>query len=172
MRLFLIAGKAGSGKNEVANIIKENLNNSVVTGFSKYIKLFALEFTDWDGRDINKPREFLQNMGDALRSIDEDFLTKRIKEDLLVYEKYGIENVIVSDVRLVNEIEYLKKDKTLDVIVIRVNSVSSKRNLSEKNRKHHTELELDNYEKFDYLINNNFDDDLKKDVKNILEGLK
>ena len=139
MRLFLVAGKAGSGKNEVANIIKENLCNTVVTGFSKYIKLFALEFTDWDGRDFNKPRAVLQDMGDTLRSVDEDFLTRRIEEDLLVYEKLGIKNVIVSDVRLVNEIEYFKNKKELEVIVIRVNAISSKRNLKKEEKSHHTE---------------------------------
>ena len=42
MRVFLISGKAGCGKNEVANIIKEELPNTVITAFSKYIKLFKL----------------------------------------------------------------------------------------------------------------------------------
>lgn len=170
MRVFLIAGKAGSGKNEVANIIKNKFRNSVVTGFSKYIKLFALELTDWDGRDFDKPRAFLQNMGDTLRSVHEDFLTKRIREDLLVYEKLGIENVIVSDVRLVNEIEYFKNIEDLDVVAIRVNAINSKRNLNEEERNHHTELELDNYDKFDYVIDNKFDENMKKDVIKILEG--
>lgn len=170
MRLFLVAGKAGSGKNEVANIIKEILPNTVVTGFSKYIKLFALEFTDWDGRDFNKPRAVLQNMGDTLRSVDKDFLTKRIEEDLLVYEKLGIENVVVSDVRLVNEIEYFKNIKTLDVVAIRVNARNSKRVLNEEEKMHHTELELDNYENFDYVVENKFDDNLEKEVKKMLEG--
>ena len=40
------------------------LNNTVITGLSKYIKLFALELTDWDRRDFNKPRTYLQDMGD------------------------------------------------------------------------------------------------------------
>ncbi|HAB66901.1 MAG TPA: hypothetical protein DCE23_05995, partial [Firmicutes bacterium] len=142
MKLFLIAGKAGSGKNEVADIIKKNLNNSIVTGFSKYIKLFALEFTNWDGRDFHKPRAVLQSIGDTLRSVREDFLTKRIKEDLLVYKKLGIENVIVSDVRLINEIEYFKKEKDIEVITIRVNTKTSKKNLNESEKNHRTELEL------------------------------
>ena len=81
MNLFLISGKAGSGKNEVALIIKESLDKTIITSFSKYIKLFALELTDWDGRDFDKPRQFLQEMGDKLRAIDEDFLTE---EELLI----------------------------------------------------------------------------------------
>ena len=57
MKIFLVAGKAGCGKNEVADIIKNNLGNTVITSFSKYIKLFTLELTNWDGSDITKPRE-------------------------------------------------------------------------------------------------------------------
>ena len=172
MKLFLVAGKAGSGKNEVANIIKNRLSNTVVTSFSKYIKLFTLELTDWDGRDITKPREYLQNMGDNLRAIDENFLTKRIIEDMEVYKSLGILNVVISDVRLINEIEYLKNAKDIDVISIRVNSDSSTRMLTDLEKEHHTELELDNYDKFDYVINNDFNQELEKDVTKILEGMK
>lgn len=172
MKVFLIAGKAGSGKNEVANIIKEELPNTVITAFSKYIKLFTLELTDWDGDDSNKPREFLQNMGDKLRAIDEDFLTKRILEDIEVYKREGISNVVISDVRLVNEIEYFKKLNNIEVIAIRVNSNTSMRELTDREKLHHTELALDNYNKFDYIIDNKFDDNLKIQVKEILEGMK
>ena len=172
MKLFLIAGKAGSGKNEVAKIIKERLNATVITAFSKYIKLFALELTDWDGRDFNKPRTYLQEMGDKLRAIDEDFLTKRIKEDLEVYKNEGIQNVIISDVRLINEIEYFKNLKDIEVISIRVNCDTCKRDLTNDEKNHHTELELDNYNSYDYVINNKYDEELENDVIRMLEGMK
>jgi len=171
MKLFLIAGKAGSGKNEVANIIKEYMDNTVVTSLSKYIKLFALELTDWKGLEENKPRAFLQNMGDLLRSIDIDFLTKRIVEDIEVYKKVGIENIVISDVRLLDEILYFKKLKDVDIITIRVNSNKSKRKLDINEQQHHTELDLDNYEGFDYQLVNDFSDKLKNDVIKILEGM-
>lgn len=171
MKVFLISGKSGSGKNEVANIIKKNLENSVITGFSKYIKLFALEFTDWDGRDITKPRAFLQKMGDTLRSIDENFLINRIIEDFKVYET-KFDNVIISDVRLPHELEYIKNNNNYEVITIRVNSTKSMRDLKEFEKNHHTELELDDYQKFDFIINNNFDENLEKDVIKIIERMK
>ena len=110
MKVYLIAGKAGSGKNEVARIIQEYEDKTIVTGLSKYIKLFAMEMTDWKGQDLDKPRAFLQNMGDTLRGIDEDFLIKRMVEDFKVYEISGIENVVISDVRLVHEVEYFKNN--------------------------------------------------------------
>ena len=171
MKIFLISGKAGSGKNEVASIIKEQLGSTVITSFSKYIKLYALEFTDWDGRDITKPRAFLQGMGDRLRSIDENFLIDRILQDFKVYEK-EFENVIVSDVRLPHEIEYIKENCTEDVYAIRVNSTKNKRNLNKEEKTHHTEIDLDNYDKFDFIIENNFDDTLTENVKKVLEEIK
>ena len=172
MRIFLIAGKAGSGKNEVAKIIQDKLDKTVITSFSKYIKLFALELSNWNGKEEDKPREFLQNMGDTLRAIDEDFMTKRLFDDMKVYEKVGIKNVIISDVRLVHEIEYFTKLKDCEVISLRINANKFKRNLTESEKLHHTELELDNYEKFDYVINNLFDENLEVEVDKILEGMK
>lgn len=170
MKVYLIAGKAGSGKNEVARIIQEYEDKTIVTGLSKYIKLFAMEMTDWKGQDLDKPRAFLQNMGDTLRGIDEDFLIKRMVEDFKVYEISGIENVVISDVRLVHEVEYFKNLKDYEVITIRVNSEMSKRNLKTSEMIHHTETELDDYSGYDYVIENKFNKELKSDVKKILEG--
>ena len=170
MKIFLISGKAGSGKNEVANIIKENLENTVITSFSKYIKLFTLEFTDWDGRDITKPRDYLQNLGDTIRNIDENFLIKRLIEDLKIYET-KFENVIISDVRLSKEIEDIKKYSGHEVVTIRINSETTSRKLNETEKNHYTELDLDGYHEFDYIIVNKFDDNLKTTVLDILERM-
>ena len=170
VRIFIVCGKAGSGKNEVAKIIKNNLSKTVITSLAKYIKLFALEMTEWNGSDDDKPREFLQNMGDTLRSIDSDYLTKRLLEDMKVYEKF-YDNVIISDVRLLHELEFFK-NCNYDVVSIRVNSKTSKRNLTSDEKLHHTETDLDSYDNFDYVINNEFDDRLEDNVIEILEGLK
>ena len=167
MKVYLIAGKAGSGKNYVASILKEKLSSSIITSLSKYIKLFAIEMGLWDGNDNNKPREFLQNTGDLMRAIDPNFLTKRLLEDIKVYEKLNISNIIVSDVRLINEIEYLTKNID-NTITIRVNSKDNKRNLTDKEKQHITEIELDNYSNFDYIIDNN--QELDKEIDKIIGG--
>lgn len=171
MKIFLISGKAGSGKNEAAKIIKRNLEKSIITSFSKYIKLFAVEMTNWDGDENNKPRTFLQEMGDTLRSIDENFLTKRLMDDMKVYEKY-YNNVIITDARLLNEIRYFLNNGSYEVITIRINSPYSKRELNTNEKSHMTEVELDNYNIFDFIIENNFDDELEAKIKMILEELK
>ena len=171
MTIFLIAGKAGSGKNEVASLLQKHLENTVVTGFAKYIKLFALEFTNWDGKDETKPRTFLQEMGDTLRKIDPNFLVDRIIQDFKVYEKI-FDTVVVSDIRLPYELETIKNNTNHKVVTIKVTASKSARILAEQEMKHHTELALENYDNFDYVIENNFDKNLEKDVLKIIEGMK
>lgn len=170
MKVILISGKAGSGKDEVAKLLKMYLGNTVITKLAKYIKLFAIEMTDWDGKEDDKPRTFLQEMGDNLRLLDKNFLTKRMIEDFKLYEKF-YDYVIISDVRLVNEIEYIKANY-LNVVTIRVNAKESTRKLTEKEKEHITETELDNYNNFDYVIENDFKDDLKDEVKEIIGGIE
>ena len=169
MKIYLITGKAGSGKNYVAKKLKENLEDSVITSLSKYIKLFAIELGLWDGDDSNKPRTFLQTTGDLMRSINPNFLPKRLLEDIEIYRLLGIQNVIISDVRLINEIDYLKRSKDT-IITIRVNSNKSNRILSKEEQNHITETELDNYTNFDYIINN--DNNIDNEIEKILKGMK
>ena len=169
MNVYLIAGKAGSGKNYIANLLREKLDNSVVTGLAKYIKLFALELTDWEGQDDDKPREFLQTMGDTLRAEREDFLTSRMLEDIKIYAKMGIKNVIISDVRLKREIEYFMNSEH-KVITIKVNSSYSKRVLTNEEKEHLTESDFENYNHFDYVINNPFDGEVEEEIEEILRG--
>ena len=167
MNIYLITGKAGSGKNYLAEELAKRLDNVVITGLSKYIKLFAIELGLWDGNDNNKPREFLQNTGDLMRAIDTNFLTKRMLEDVEIYKQLGIKNIIISDVRLINEIEYLKRSN-YNIITIKVVSSASNRILTESEKNHITETELDNYDRFDFIVENN--ENLEEEIEKILKG--
>lgn len=173
MRIFLIAGKSGSGKDEIAKIInsyyKRNNKKAVITGFSKYIKLFAMEILDWDGKNP-KPRKFLQDFGVEARKSNEKIFINRMLEDIALYQNY-CNALIIADVRLIKEIEVLKR-KVSDVYTIHVIADKSKNNLTSDEKRHITEIELDNYQNFDYKIKNNFDETLKEDVYKILEGMK
>ena len=95
MKIFVVGGKSGSGKGEVAKMIEEyyiyKLKKAVVTEFSKYLKNFAKELTDWDGVSQRKPRDFLQQFGSKIREYDKYFFTKRMIEDVNIYELAGID---------------------------------------------------------------------------------
>lgn len=174
MRIFLIAGKAGSGKNVVAKLIKEyyvyKLEECAITSYSKYIKNFALELTDWDGTDIKKPRDFMQQLGDKMRAEDPDFLVNAMLKDIIIYQKY-VENLVISDVRMPNEIDNIKNafDNVYSFYV--VNQFGSSK-LSIEQQAHTTETALEDYQDFDYIIANDELDKLKEKVFAILDKVK
>ena len=168
MKIILIAGKSGSGKTEAAKIIKEKTSKTVVSNFSKYIKLFATEMTDWQGEEKDKPRTFLQEMGDELRAIDEYFLPKRMLEDALIYEKY-YDTLIVCDVRMLKEIEYMKNNSKYEVITILVESSDCQKDLDNTQKNHPTENEFLSYKDYDYIINNNYDKSFTEEIDKIIK---
>ena len=176
MRVFLVAGKAGSGKSEVAKIIKDYYERlkekTVITEYSKYLKLYAKEMLDWDGNNQNKPRDFLQEMGLFIRENlkQKDLLIKRMKTDMLVYEHF-FKNVVISDVRYPEEIILMKEDYPKAISILVVNDLEDSP-LTIKQARHKTEHALDNYEGFDYVIHNQFEQNLKNEVYEILEELK
>lgn len=173
MRIFVIGGKSGSGKDTVAKIIKKYYDNqnekTIITGFAKYIKLYAYEFLGkYDNN--NKPRKFLQDMGEKIRKeVREDFFINRLKEDIEVYKMF-YDNVVIADARLISEIESFK-EYYLDCTTIHINSIKEN-NLKDELKYHKTEIELDDYMYFDYNIEYVSEKQLLDDVEKILEEVK
>ncbi len=174
MRVFLIAGKAGSGKGEVAKFIKEfyiyKLEKSVITEFSKYLKLYLQELTEWDGNPKTKPRKELQTLGAKIRKLDENFLINRMIDDIEVYSD-EVDNVIVADVRLPKEMDILKSELP-NVYSIYVENQFSKSILSVDEQADVTETSLESYDHFDYILANDEYDKLKEKVFKVLESLE
>ncbi|MEG1506180.1 MAG: hypothetical protein RR478_01640, partial [Bacilli bacterium] len=168
-------GKSGSGKGEVAKYIKEyyiyKLQNSVITEYSKYLKDFAKELTEWDGISEAKPRDFLQQFGSKIRTYDKYFFTRRMIEDINLYGLADMENVIISDARMPEEIEEIKEnfDEVYSIYVVNQFAESK---LSVNQQAHITEIALENYDDFDYTIANETMDTLKDKVFKFLEGIK
>ena len=173
MKIFLIAGKSGSGKDEVAKIIKEYFNTlgktSIITGYSKYLKNFVKEMYDWDGNIETKPREKLQMLGDKIREIDEEFFISNILNDLRIYE-HLVDNVIISDVRMPDEIDTLKFSYD-EVYAIYVENQFSQSKLSIAEQMHITETALENYQDFDYILANDNLEEVKNKIYNYLGGI-
>ena len=174
MKVILIAGKSGSGKSTlgstIVKLLNQNKKRALQTEFSKYIKLYAKEMLDEQEID-EKPRKFLQDMGVYIRNtiFDENFFIRRMLEDIKVYEK-DFDTVVISDVRLKNEIEEMKKSEN-DVISIYIES-NRKNSLTEEEKNHITEHELENYSNFDYRIKVENQEDIIKFAKQLVEGEK
>ncbi len=173
MKIILIAGKALSGKTELGGYLKELLSlkglKVMQTEYSKYLKMYATEILLYDGDRKNKPRKFLQDTGSYIRENlkDEDFFVRRFKEDLRIYENY-FDVIIISDVRLIHEIEEIKKSK-YEIISIKIINRTGKYDLDKEEAEHITEHELDSYVKFNYIIENESLNILKEHTKNIVQ---
>ena len=173
MKTFLIAGKAGSGKGEIAKIIKNYYGSFgkrvLITEFSKYLKMYAKEVLNWDGNEP-KPRRFLQDIGVTIRDNMEMplMLVNRLMEDLRIYELY-FDIVIISDVRFPEEIEEFKKKYGANCKSIYVINQFEPSKLSIKEQTHITETALENYSNFDIIITNDNKDSLEGKVIAYLE---
>lgn len=175
MKIFVIAGKARHGKDTVAGYIKDYYANKKVINlaYGSYIKEYAKKISDWDGSDETKPRELLQELGTEIirQKIDKDFFVKRICEDILVYSYY-FDIITISDARFPDEIER-PKSKFENVISIKVVRDGYDTVLSKKEQKHLTEVALDEYNNYDYVIHNDGTlDDLKNKVFDLVRRIE
>ena len=167
-KIFIISGKARSGKNEISKVIEKSYRDKkcITISFGHYIKDYAKRVSDWDGSEENKPRELLQQLGIELikNKIDNKLFINRILEDIAVFS-YFYDIIIVSDVRLVDEITTLK-EKYPNSVSIRVIRNNYDNKLTDEEKNHLTEVDLDNYNNFDYKVENN--ENLEEKIKKIL----
>lgn len=153
--IFILSGKAKSGKNLVSKIILEYYQSKkcLELSYAHYLKEYAKNILSWNGEEDGKPRDFLQSLGiDLLKKIDEQFLITRVCQDIEVY-RYFYDILIVTDARLKEEIE-IPRNKFDKVTVIRIERENFDNGLNQSQNSHITETALDNYTDYDYVILN------------------
>ncbi len=170
--IYLIGGKAKHGKDTFSSFLKEvyesNGKEVIVTQLSKYIKYYAREMTGWNLTEEDKPRELLQQLGtNVIREQlgKDDLFINRMIDDFDVYSCF-YDAIIVSDVRFKKEILDIKKahPEAISVHMFRPNFDNG---LTEEQKKHRTEIDLDDFNDFDEEIINTTFDNLKEDAKRI-----
>ena len=172
IKIFVISGKARSGKGEISSIIENYYKEKkcITISFAYYLKDYIKRITNWDGSDDTKPRQLLQQLGIELikNKIDDKLLINRILQDIEVFS-YFYDIIIISDARLIDEIESIK-EKYKDSILIRVIR-NDNNGLSMKQKNHITEVGLDNYNDFDYIVFNDSYNNLVNQVENVLRSV-
>lgn len=168
-RLYLIAGKARHGKDTFSAYLKEayeeNGKKLIVTQLSKYIKYYAREMTGWNLTEEDKPRALLQELGTQVireKLGKEDLFIKRIIDDVDVFACF-YDAIVISDVRLKKEVEDLRQAFP-DLVAVHVERPNFDNGLTEEQKNHKTEIDLDDYNKFDENIVNITLDGLKEDA--------
>lgn len=166
MKIFVIGGKAKSGKNTFGDMLREELKDygyrPCVMHITEPLYCYARTYFDWDGNENDKPREFLQKMGiEIIRDKlgKKEFLLNRLYEDIEILSNF-FDAFIITDARMIHEFESLK-DKYEDVVTIKMERKNYDSELSDDEANHVTEKEVDEYHDFDYIIENHSLDDLK-----------
>ncbi len=174
MNIILLSGKAFSGKDSTANILKEKLENQgkkvLIAHYGDLVKYTCKTFFNWNGEKDEQGRTILQEVGtDKIRTKHPNFWVDYIRDLLSIFEDKW-DYVLIPDTRFPNEIDVMKntfKD-VISLRVVRTNFISP---LTEEQRNHRSEIALDDYP-FDYYF---IADDLKtleRKVDNLLKELE
>lgn len=79
--IFVLSGKAKSGKNLIADKIENYYKNKrcIQISYAFYLKNYVKNIYDWNGSEEDKPRELLQKIGI-------DLIKNKIDSNLLLEE--------------------------------------------------------------------------------------
>lgn len=110
-----ICGKLGSGKDTFADWMIGHRNIVAKLSFAKKLKMIAVTLFGIDPTvKSSYNRSILQQIGSKMREIDENVWIKGVNVE---YErKYKPRNVVISDVRHVNEAEWIIKNGKLIIL--------------------------------------------------------
>ncbi len=174
MNIILLSGKAQHGKDATAKMLFEKLTSQgkkvLIAHYGDLVKYTCKIFFDWNGEKDEQGRTLLQEVGtDKIRAKHPDFWVDYVKDILEVFtDKWDY--VIIPDTRFPNEIDVMKKafNDVTSIRVVRTNFISP---LTNEQRKHRSEIALDDYH-FDYYFIADDLETLERKVDNLLENLE
>lgn len=172
MKVIAISGHAQNGKDTVAKILKESLEERgetvLVAHYADLVKYVCRTFFDWNGEKDEYGRHLLQYVGtDVVRTQKPDYWVDFIL-DMLWFFGGNWDYVLIPDSRFPNEINRLRENG-MDVThlrVVRENFVSP---LTEEQQKHPSETALDDVRPDVLIVNDGTLQDLKRRVEQYIK---
>ena len=137
--LFGVHGKARSGKDTLSDIMCARSDRIFIkTAFAKALKDLCMDsfgltyhqvygdlkeipdhrYKKPNSEEFWTPREIMQNVGSFYRSIDYDYWVKQLDKEVGDVKDKGY-NFVITDVRHINECEYVKNNGGVLVKVVR-----------------------------------------------------
>ena len=167
-KIIVISGKQYSGKDTVAKILLKELKTFTRIGIGDAIKLEYGKRKNLTFEQIESQKHLYRSdlieLGNWGRSQDEDFWLKKIID----FEG----DVIVPDIRVEHEVELFKSH---GAYLLRVEATHEAR-LSRgtiTNENDNTEIALDNYKNWNYIIDNSqTEQDLRENTKPLIQNIK
>ena len=157
-KIYVLAGKARSGKDSIASIIEKYYEGKKVVIYpcTLYLKRYVSQIYGWDGSEEEKPRGILQDLGRDIKEKYPNFFIDRMREDIN-FLKNKSDVIIITGVRLKKELEFLKAE--YNGILIKVEKSGFDNGLTTHEKNDITEVDVDSYNNYDFIIKN--DSDLK-----------
>jgi len=124
MKVIMLSGKSGSGKDTIANLIENQLKqinyNTLIIHFADLVKYYAIQYYKWDGEKDERGRNLLQGIGThMMRNYDPDYWASIVAK-FIGAAKNDFDVVLIPDWRFINEYERVC-DHNQKVITVRVN---------------------------------------------------
>lgn len=173
MKLYLICGKARAGKDTFAKLIKQeeekNSKKVCILKLTAPLYRWAEDYFNYDKEKDEKPRELLQTIGYDILQLKlkkKDFLLDYLITTIEILDDY-YDVGLITDGRLVHEIEVLKEKYPNIKTILLTNKKDNK--LTNKEKNHQTEIDLDDYQDFDYIVENKDMESLKLEALKIVE---
>lgn len=174
--VIFIMGKAQSGKDTLAKIMIEKIQSGYKNHSFDVINMaFADALKDICRRNHNyedklEDRDILIEIGDDMRSIDQDVFVKPVAQFLEIYHKLGYNVFIITDMRYQNEYYSLVSMLNVLPFVIKVQSIYEHKNITAFAKSHPTEnIEFSpDYSIILKPINNNSILEIEEEVGNII----
>ena len=186
MNILLLVGEAESGKSFMTKYILDNYNDYVEFALGDKLKHFTFEILKLCNIPINsldelynintknKYRHYLQKIGtECCRKIfGENIWCDTIAKDITKCIENG-KNIIISDIRFMNEQQYFIRKyngHNIKIYTIKVNRTDGNNGLSQQEREHQSEMEINNI-KYDFVVNNNMTDNFYDNIDELISRI-
>lgn len=187
MEIIGLLGHQGVGKNYIAEEIllkKLDYKPTLVIAFADHFKVegiskYDLEYDKVYGEKDFYTRKRLHLIGteEGRQKFGYDIWIKTIHNWIKIYNSRGIKRFIIPDVRFQNEVDWIK---SLNGIVIKINAPNryiarvkeEANNDSEKIQKiisHESESMIDKIENYDFLFNNDYNDNINNEIETFIK---
>ena len=171
MKIILISGKAQAGKTTTAYLakraIEEKKKLAVVINYGDLLKHICRNYFDWDGQKDELGRRQLQWIGtNYVRSKNPNYWVDFVKNFARLFNDIW-DYMIVGDCRFKNEIDWSDfEEKSIHVRICRPNYDNG---LSELQKSHPSETDLDDTSSDFCIINDGTISDLDKNIRDIID---
>lgn len=180
MKVIMISGKSGSGKDQtaafIANELNQNNKRALVIHFGDLVKYFAGMYMGYEGKKDEFDRSLLQKLGtEIVRKKFPNYWAEIVAKFISAIED-DYDYAIIPDLRFMNEFLTVKKYNK-NVITIRINRFNEdgtqyfNPEMTEEQRTHISECELDDYCCDWYINNDGTLDELQNTVNQLIREI-